>query len=353
MKNTGMTSVKFIKLTLSCTLLTLIIIAALVIIIDPFTRYHKPWFGLANVETDERTSAIGLARNLDYDTALIGSSMSENFNYKWFEDGVFGSKCVKISLQGAHYGDYRLVLDEVLTHKGTKNVVFCLDTYLFFDAASAYPQTIEDYYVSDIGMSDIHYLFNKSVVFDYLPKFLINNVREGFNAENAYNWSDDYEYSKYAARLAYMSNRILIRNEEKAYDVFFENADEFTDPFIEQIKAHPDVTFYLYAPPYSILFWDDVVLRGNSTATICTLEREYKKLLECDNVRLFYFQDDKDIITDLANYRDYSHYKGDINRYMYESMKTGAHEVTMDTYYDVLLDMYNYVNEYDFEQCFH
>ncbi len=348
-----MNAVRFIKLTIAYTLLTLALIAGTVIVIDPFTRYHAPWFGLAPVETDERTTAIGLARNLDYDTALVGSSMSENFNYKWFEDGVFGKKAVKIALQGAHYGDYRPVLEEVLKHKGTKNVVFCLDTYLFCDSSAEYPQTIEDYYVAGIGPGDIHYLFNKSVFFDYLPKFLINNVREGYNAENAYNWSDEYEYSKYTARLAYMSKRLLVKEKEKPFDLYFENADEFTDSFIELIKAHPDVNFYLYAPPYSILFWDDTVLRGNSTAVICALEREYRKLLECSNVRLFYFQDDTDIITDLSNYRDYSHYKGDINRYMYESMKTGAHEVTMDTYYDVLLNMYNFANAYDYEQCFH
>ena len=105
---------KFIKKTIAYTLLVLAAIAALVIIIDPFTRYHAPWFGLAPVETDERTTAIGLARNLDYDTALVGSSMSENFNYKWFEDGIIGNKCVKIALQGAHYveapGGHRLGL---------------------------------------------------------------------------------------------------------------------------------------------------------------------------------------------------------------------------------------------------
>ena len=139
-----MSSQRFIRLTITYTLLALIAIAALVVIIDPFTRYHAPWFGFAPVETDERTSAIGLARNLDYDTVLIGSSMSENFKNTWFEDDVFGNKCVKIALQGAHYGDYRHIIDEVLKHKGTKNVVFCLDTYLFTDLPSAYPQTIED-----------------------------------------------------------------------------------------------------------------------------------------------------------------------------------------------------------------
>jgi hypothetical protein len=150
-----------------------------------------------------------------------------------------------------------------------------------------------------------------------------------------------------------MSNRLLLKQDEKEYDVFFENADAFTDPFIEQIKSNPDVTFYLYAPPYSMLFWDDVVLRGNATATICTLEREYKKLLECDNVRLFYFEDDKEIIENLANYRDYSHYKEDINYYMYEAMRDGTHEINLDNYYDVLLDMYDFISTYYYEQCFH
>ena len=270
---------KFVKNTIAYTLLTILVIITLVIVIDPFSRYHAPWFNLAPVETDERAAAIGLARNMDYDTVLIGSSMSENFKNIWFEDGVFGDKCVKLSLQGGHYNDYKPVFDEVLKHTGTKNVVFSLDSYLFVDAQDAYPCTIEDYYMSDISVTDIYYLLNKSVLFEFIPKFIITNIREGFSAENAYIWSYDYDYNKYAARLAYMSTRQLIRKDEKPYDLFFENADLFTDAFIEQINSHPDVTFYLYAPPYSILYWDDVVLTGQNTAAICVLEREYKKLL--------------------------------------------------------------------------
>ena len=346
-------SKRFIALTLVSTLAVLALIAALVIIIDPFTRYHSPWFGLAAVETDERTTAIGLARNMDYDTVLIGSSMSENFKYTWFEDGVFGNKCVKISLQGAHYDDYRLVIDEALRHEGTKNIVFCYDTYLLTDDPAAYPQTIEDYYVAKTGPHDIHYLFNKSVLFDYMPKFIVNNIRNGYSAENAYVWSDDYEYSKFAARLAYMSSRQLTRNPENEYDIYFKTGDYVTDSLVEQIRSNPDINFYIYVPPYSVLFWDDVVLRGNATATICVQEREFRKLLECDNVRLFYYQDDEDIITDLSNYRDYSHYKIDVNRYMYESMRDGTHKLDLENYYDTLLAMYEFISTYDYEQCFH
>ena len=122
-----MSSKQFVKKTITYLAIVLLLIAAIVITVDPFIRYHAPWFNLAAVETDERTSAIGLARNMDYDTALIGSSMSENFLDEWFEDGVFGNKCVKIPLQGGHYGDYEPLVNEVLNHEGTKNIVFCLD----------------------------------------------------------------------------------------------------------------------------------------------------------------------------------------------------------------------------------
>ena len=257
-----MPSRRFIRVTLASTVLVLVAIAALVFVIDPFTRYHAPWFGLAAVATDERTSSVGRARNLCYDTILIGSSMSENFKNTWFEDGIFGSKCVKIPLQGAHYDDYRHMISEANRHAGTDNIVFCLDSYLFTDLPDAYPQTIEDYYVSDPGLSDIHYLLNKSVLFEYLPEFLATNVREGFSDENAYIWSYDYEYSKYAARMAYMSKRLLTRDTEKEYDLFFETGDYVTDRLIDQIRSAPDITYYLYVPPYSMLYWDDVVLRG-------------------------------------------------------------------------------------------
>ena len=348
-----MDSKRFVKLTIAYSILLLVLVAATVIILDPFIRYHKPFFSLAAVETEERSSAIGIAKNMDYDTVLIGSSMSENFRRSWFEDGHFGTKCVKIPLQGGHYNDYKLVIDEVLKKDTTKNVILCLDTYLFIDNADSYPQTIEDYLVGTPSVSDVHYLFNKSVLFDYLPKYLVTNVFENYSDDNAYNWNDDYNYDKFSARLAYMNQRILRPQEEKSYDIFFENADRFSDALIEQIKQREDVTFYLYAPPYSMLFWDDVCLKGNATAVICTLDREYEKFLSLDNVRVFNFQDDTEITTDLNNYRDFSHYSGAINYRMYEYMRYGKHELTKETCYDNLLNMYYFIIDYDYEQCFH
>ncbi|MCR4738900.1 MAG: hypothetical protein K5886_01410 [Lachnospiraceae bacterium] len=348
-----MTDREYVKKTIIYTLIILVLISVTVIIIDPFIRYHKPFFSLAAVETDERSAVIGLARNMDYEVALLGSSMSENFVDSWFEDGHFGDSCVKLPLQGAHQSDYLPVFDEMVKNKKLKSIVFSLDNYLFEDNKEMDPLTIPEYFIKEPGIEDIYYLLNKSVVFNYLPRFLILNETEGHSDDNAYVWADRYQYSKYIARADYMATRRLEPLPEKEYDYYFERIDTLIGDLSKYIEERPDVTFYMYAPPYSILFWDVVSLGGNLTAEICGLSRLYEGLLKYPNVRIFYFQDDYEIICDLDHYRDYSHYDQGVNYRMYEAMKNGDHEVTMDTYYDTLLDMYNFAVEYDYESCFH
>ena len=344
---------RFVQKTIAYTLGILLLTALLIIIVDPFVHYHAPLGKLAAAETDERSALIGVAKNMDYDTALIGSSMSENFEESWFEDNVFGNQCVKLSLQGAHFSDYDVLFREVLDKPAVKNVVFSLDTYLLTNPPEDSPVTIPSYLSNDSYWDDAYYVWNKSVLTDYLPKFLINNVRENYNADSAYVWADDYDFSKYIARGSYNAQRLLMPEAEKPYDTYFAYSDEFLNSIIPYIESRPDVTFYLYSSPYSILFWDDSIRRGNTTAEICALSRVFEKLLTYNNVRIFYFQDETDIITNLDNYRDYSHFDQPINYYMYECMRDGRKELTADTYYNTLLDMYDFAAGYDYESAFH
>ncbi len=113
------------------------------------------------------------------------------------------------------------------------------------------------------------------------------------------------------------------------------------------------MTFIFYASPYSILYWDDCILRGRLTAEICALNELYSALLQYDNVRLFYFQDDWDLITDLNNYKDYSHFSKDVSHYLYECMRDGRHELTKDTSFDTLYKFSEDVAAYDHESSFH
>ena len=344
---------KFFWNTIISTLVILLLIAAVVVVVDPFIHYHAPLGKWAAVETDERSAMVGVAENMYYDTALIGSSMSENFVESWFEDGVFGTDCVKLCLQGAHFDDFTIIFNEVLKHDTTKNVLFSLDTYLLTNTPADYPTTIPDYLYNDSIIDDVYYIWNKDVLLEYLPKFILNNRWNHYNADNAYVWADSYLCSKEAALAIYNTQRTVQTYDEKSYDTYLENCDIFLNSVTPYIEENPDTTFYFYSSPYSILFWDDSTRRGEAAAEITALTYVFEHLLEYENVRIFYFQDDTDIITNLDNYRDYSHFSQDINYYMYESMRDGNHELTKDTYYDTLINMYDFVKAYDYEAIFH
>lgn len=341
----------FIK-TISYSVGILFAIALIIAIIDPFVHYHSPFFGLAVAEADERGQQIGVAKNCDYDTALIGSSMSENFVASWFNDGILGNESVKLCMQGAHFDDFSRLLDATLARPTTKRIIFSLDNYVIMNVPEDYPTTIPDYLVNDSLTDDAYYLWNKSVALYYLPLFIWNNVRYGFSSDNSYVWSDMHTFGKDVAKATYEPVRLEQKAEEESYDTYFAYAYNFIDSITPYIADHPDVEFVFYAPPYSILYWDDTARHGRLTAEICALSEVYGTLLSYPNVRLFYFQDDWDTITNLDNYKDYSHYSQDINYYMYECMRDGKREVFADTYYDELLKFSEDAASYDYESIF-
>lgn len=350
---TGKDYKNYFKKTIIYSLSILILIAVTVIIIDPFVHYHAPFFGLAECETDERGAMIGIAKNMDYDTAIIGSSMSENFNASWFEDGILGNECVKLCMQGAHFDDFSRLLKVSLSKPETKRIIYSLDNYVLLNVPEQYPTTIPEYLENDTVKDDAYYLWNKSVAMYYLPIFIANNIIDNRSADNAYVWARTTPFGKYIARATYTPVRKLQRADEEPFDKYFIYANQFLDGIIPYIESRPDVEFDFYAPPYSILYWDDCVQNGRLTAEICMLNMVYEKLLQYDNVRIFYFQNQFDIISDLDNYKDYSHYTQDINHYIYESIRDGKCEVTKETSYDTLLDFYEKADTYYYESAFH
>ena len=348
-----MTNRQYFIRTIAYSMALLVLIAAAVIILDPFVHYHAPLFGLAAVETDERGQQIGVAKNMQYDTAIVGSSMSENFEAGWFDDGIIGNRTVKLSMKGAHFDDYSRLLNVALSRPETKTVIISLDNYIILHNPDEHLTTIPEYLENGDLSDDAYYLWNKSVAFVYLPQFLINNFTEGFSADSAYSWANMYKFDKYAARASYLPYRLMQPDSEQPYNSYYEYVDEFLAGMTPYIEARPDVEFIFFSPPYSILYWDDCILRGRLTAEICAINEVYKKLLEYDNVRMFYFQDNWDIITDLDNYKDYSHYSKEISHYIYECMRDGKCELTEDNSFDVLLKFSEDVADYDHESSFH
>lgn len=127
------------------------------------------------------------------------------------------------------------------------------------------------------------------------------------------------------------------------------NLEQNILPFIQQ---NPDTTFYLFVPPYSILFWDMEHRKGETDALLYMLEDTAEQLLDYPNVKLFYYQNIEEIVTDLNNYKDYSHYSSDVNRYIVRSMREGTHQMTKENYRAEFQRMKDLAENFDYEQFF-
>ena len=55
-------------------------VATLVFVVDPFFQYHKPINGFPYIVDHQVNMNPGLAKNMDYDSILLGSSMTVSFN---------------------------------------------------------------------------------------------------------------------------------------------------------------------------------------------------------------------------------------------------------------------------------
>ena len=61
-----------------------------------------------------------------------------------------------------------------------------------------------------------------------------------------------------------------------------------------------------------------------------------KALLQYDIVRIFCFQNEPEVTTDLNNYMDTIHFSPEINRLMLDQIIAGEYEMTPDNYEEVI-----------------
>ena len=99
-----------------------------------------------------------------------------------------------------------------------------------------------------------------------------------------------------------------------------------------------------------MLYWEEKVLSGTLEDMMAVYAYAIKTLLNYDNVKVYYFQDEKDIITNLDNYRDSCHHKPEYNRYMFECIRDAKKVITIEDYEEKLTAMYEYVVSYPYDQ---
>lgn len=319
--------------------------------VDPYFHYHKPLEGLSYRIYEERYQNDGIGKHFDYDAIITGTSMTQNFKTSELGE-LFGYNAVKLPFAGASYreigGNLRRALE---ANPGVGMVVWGLDYNAFFlDADLMNYESYPEYLYDNHMLNDVRYLFNKSVLFDAVYNNVILYTEKGgrttsFDEYN--NWDAYYEYG----REAVLSQHARQPKQERLPAVRLDPKN-LEENVISVIKENPQTEFYLFFTPYSIVYWDQLSQAG-ALQNQLTMEAEaVKLLLACENVQLYSFFDEFDMITDLDNYKDSGHYGEDVNSYILKCMSEGSHRLTEGNYGDYHRKVWDFYTTYDYEAIY-
>lgn len=342
---------KYILFVAISVLIVLLGVGALVYYVDPFFHYHAPIDGFEYVIDNQLTQNPGMAEHMEYDSAILGSSMTVNFETDWFKE-LMGLNTLKLSYSSAYPKDISNILEKIYKpysdgrSKDIKAIFLGLDIITYSGDIDETKYPLPEYLYDDNPINDINYLLNKDVLLNYVLRPMVDP--EPMNLSHIYAswWTEDYYNEEWVLLNHESPQKREMPLAPHAFDEgITNNLDVNIIPYIE---AHPETRFYIFFPPYSILFWDDVLIDNRLEATLSAYETVVNKLEIYDNVSMYYFPALEEVVTDLNNYADYSHYKPDINRYMAEAFVEGEYVIdnNIDEYIAKMRDI---IDKYDFD----
>lgn len=338
---------------------SLTFVGILTVVVDPYFHYHKPLDSLEYLLDSERQRYIndGIIRNFEYDAIIIGSSMTENFKTSQLDE-LFDVNSVKACYMGTTYHEIGDNIQKAIENHGEiKMVVTSLDVTRLCDESDAVRDdmgTYPTYLYDENYLNDVQYVLNKDVLLEDIYG-VINNTLDGKGTTSFDEYSNWMEYSVFG-EAAVMDSYTRLEVTEANWEAMDEQQariyDNITENIISVARANTETQFYIFFPPYSICFWDDMSRRGLVGWQTENIKIAAELLLECENIHLYAFYDEYDIVCNLDNYKDIAHYSENINEQILEWMANGEHELTKENIEQYFVDTENFYMNYDYDSLF-
>ncbi|MDH4229345.1 MAG: hypothetical protein OEW11_06290 [Nitrospirota bacterium] len=330
-------------------------VAALVLWTDPLQNWRaSEW-----IMGDERYIMPGLARHQDYDTVAVGTSLAQNFT-RSPTASVLGGKVINLSISGGTLFEVRQVLDVALRTGQVQRVLWGIDdreTMMSVETrAAGYPY----FFYDDNPFNDVQYVYNLSVVQTAVAK-LLSPGHSRLNLENMMAWYRNPRYRPGRAKVL----REIAGDTALAAIPGATAPDAGTDPrllvtaadnidrnVLLVIRAHPEVRFDIFVPPFSTLH-HALMARlspGTFSTSVAILESLVTKLLREPNVTLHFFGDFAGVADNLDNYKDTSHYSVAVSHRILHEVRQGSYRLTPENYRTRLDAWVAHVRAYDLDR---
>ena len=326
----------------------LMLVGGFVYHIDPYFQYHAPNEDMAyNMEMNSFSYYnSGIAKNFSYDTIVTGSSMSRAMLPSYI-DKVFACETVKLSMAEARGKDFSILFSVVEQNSKLKRVIMGLDTFAFMvdKDYSAYEKPM--YLYDNNPLNDGLYLMNMDglyeakKVLDYTSNGGVTTTMDDYQNYVLVNTFSEENVISCCADVFPAEQSDFINEDEQRRKII-ENLEQNLIPTIERNK---EVDFLFYFPPYSIVRWGNT---SNVAEELESMKIIIERLIDYENVSIYFFQGEQEVITDLEHYMDTIHFDSVVANEVIDFMSDDNNKLRVDNYQKVLDDFEIFIKNYDY-----
>ncbi|MBR7103703.1 MAG: hypothetical protein IKC65_02060 [Lentisphaeria bacterium] len=277
--------------------------------------------------TDEREFNAVIGRYFKFDSVIVGTSMSENFKCSEF-DKVTGGYSQKMTTNGGDISEISFMAHYAFQHQQIKNVLLDLLVYSYLYPEPKSAQLNKKKYENNLSAMDHLYDSVKlSVILKTVLAGKNSFAGDKFDRDKIYSWADLTPCGIRPFLLSLFETDFILkkhREEMKNYnaETVEKNICKYLLPMIQK---HPDITFYLYFPPFTPL---ELLLSPSAHKHFRKTIMD--KLLQYSNVRLYDYQSAGSIINNKYNYKDITHYSSEVSSFIIKQMKVNKFLVTRE-----------------------
>ena len=316
----------------------MVLLSGMVIAIDPFQVYRLATAYAPPIDNTTQVYAnAGIVRHYDYDSAIVGTSVTENFSPAQL-DSLFGGRFIKLCTSAGTAYNHALLLDLAFDTHDMQRVLYGLDVYSFVGPLDKTGSEVPLYLYDKNIFNDVQYWLNRSVLGSFLPRCLRawGQRQDDSIRDTMYNWAGKDEYGRamlYNAVFDEPAQRFTADHHAAACTA---NLNTHLIPFIEE---HPETQFDIFFPPYSAAEWSNMESKGTLESMLTLRGLCYDALSGYENVTIYDYSAREEWVKTIANYKDTLHYGEWINAEIAQAIASGDGAVTSRAQLDAATDL--------------
>ena len=350
-----MTNKKWTLLLLVLSMVTLLLAAGAVVVVDPYFHYHAPLPFLEYPLNSQRYQNDGIVRNFDYDAIITGTSMTENFKASQC-DALFGVNSIKVPFSGGSYKEINDNLRRALeANPDTSLVIRGLDSVMLLQDKDymEYPDYPE--YLTDHNpFNDAEYTLSKHVLFEDVYTVVRNTLigKPGTTFDEYSNWMGVHSFGKESILLTYSRPEKAEQEQPLTEEIVKTVTENVMQNVVSLAREYPQTQFYYFFPPYSIYHWDTQNQQGTIALQTQAHRLAVELMLQQENIHVYSFFTEFEMICNPDNYMDFGHYHEDISSQILIWLHEGHGLLTKENNDAHWQQVYDFYSTYDYETLF-